>query len=399
MVFYSLHLKCINSNNYVFSLLGGTGYNNLIKLIKIYLCRLIYKNILMPEKNNEKDLTKIGEFGLIKLLTEKITLKNETSVVGVGDDAAVLNYNNKQVIVTTDMLTEGVHFDLMYTPLMHLGYKSVIVNLSDVYAMNATPKQILVSIAVSAKYTAEMIEEIYQGIHHACEQYHVDLVGGDTTSSLTGLTISVTAIGEADKNKIAYRSGAQKDDLICVTGDLGASFMGLQLLEREKEIFSNDGSGAQPDFTGHEYALERQLKPEARYDIIELFAEKDLQPTSMIDISDGLSSEMLHICEDSKCGCNVYVEKIPVAEETRFSIESMDLEPTTIALNGGEDYELLFTLPIGDFEKVKDMDEIKIIGHIKPEDEGRHLVLPDGSLVDLNAMGWNSLLEDEINEE
>ena len=359
---------------------------------------MIYKNIRMPEKNDTKDLTKIGEFGLIKLLTEKITLKNKTSVVGVGDDAAVLDYSDKQVVITTDMLTEGVHFDLMYTPLMHLGYKSVIVNLSDVYAMNATPKQILVSIAVSSKFTTDMIEEIYDGIHRACEQYNVDLVGGDTTSSLTGLTISVTAVGEAEKNKVAYRSGAKKDDLICVTGDLGASFIGLQLLEREKEIFTK-GGGAQPDFSGHEYVLERQLKPEARHDIIELLAEKELQPTSMIDISDGLSSEILHICNASDCGCNIYVEKIPVAAETRDSIESLDLEPTTIALNGGEDYELLFTLPISDYEKVKDLEEIKIIGHIKPKDEGKHLVLPDGSLVDLNAMGWNSLREDELDDE
>ena len=352
----------------------------------------------MSKNNNTKDLAKIGEFGLIKLLTEKIKLRNSSSIVGVGDDAAILDYKDKQIVVTSDILTEGVHFDLMYTPMMHLGYKAVIVNLSDVYAMNAQPKQILVSIAVSSKFSTEMIEELYNGIHHACEQYNVDLVGGDTTSSLTGLTISITAIGEGEKEKLAYRSGAGKDDLICVSGDLGAAFMGLQLLEREKEIFTK-GGGAQPDFSGHEYALERQLKPEARFDIVNLLKENEIQPSAMIDISDGLSSEILHICNASKCGCNIYAEKIPVSDDTRATIASLDLEPTTIALNGGEDYELLFTVPISDYEKVKDLDAITVIGHIKPEDEGKHLVLPDGSLVDLNAMGWNSLREDELKEQ
>ncbi|MCG8702005.1 MAG: thiamine-phosphate kinase [Bacteroidales bacterium] len=346
----------------------------------------------MSKKDSDKDIAKIGEFGLIKILTEKIKLQQKSSEYGVGDDAAVLNFNNKKVVVTTDMLTEGVHFDLVYTPLKHLGYKSVIVNLSDIYAMNAHPTQILVSIAVSNKFTTDMIEDIYDGIHLACSHYNVDLVGGDTTSSLTGLTISITAIGEAEEEKITYRNGAKENDLICVSGNLGGAFVGLQLLEREKSVFDK-ASQAQPDFTGHEYALERQLKPEARKDIVDILKEVNVKPTSMIDISDGLSSELMHICKGSKCGCSIFTEKLPIAKEISDSADSLEIETLTIALNGGEDYELLFTVPLEDHDKLKDLEEISIIGHIKNEKDGAHLVLPDGSLVDLSALGWNSFTE------
>lgn len=344
----------------------------------------------MPERKKSPELDTLGEFGLIRLLTEKIKLKNQNSVLGVGDDAAVLQMGELHTVVTTDLLTEGIHFDLVYTPLKHLGYKAVIANLSDIYAMNAIPSQILVSIAVSSKFTTGMIEEIYEGIHLACEIYGVDLVGGDTNSSLTGLTLSITAIGSAPLEKLTYRSGAKENDLICVSGDLGAAYIGLQLLEREKKIFEKSGD-SQPDLSGYEYVLERQLKPEARRDVINLLADKGVQPTAMIDISDGLSSEILHICETSGVGCRLYIDKIPVIPETARAAGDLNLEPFTMALNGGEDYELLFTIPLQVYEKIKTVTGISIVGHITAHSEGRYLVMQDGSLVEISALGWNSL--------
>jgi thiamine-monophosphate kinase len=344
----------------------------------------------MKENEKSKELETIGEFGLIRLLTEKIKLRNPSSVVGVGDDAAVLKMGDQQTVVTTDMLTEGIHFDLIYTPLKHLGYKAVISNLSDVYAMNAFPSQILVSIALSSKFSTDMIEEIYEGIYLACELYGVDLVGGDTTSSMTGLTISITAIGSAPEGKVVFRKGAMENDLICVSGDLGGAFMGLQLLEREKKVFEKSGI-EQPDFTGAEYVLERQLKPEARKDVIELLGKNQIIPTSMIDISDGLSSEILHICDASGMGCKLYAEKIPIAPETRKIAEEMSMEPVTIALNGGEDYELLFTVPLAEYDKISAVEGISILGHITAESDGKYLVMQDGSLAEISALGWNSL--------
>lgn len=341
----------------------------------------------MPEKN--KEIQELGEFGLIDLITGDIHLRNKTSVFGVGDDAAVVDHTGKKTVITTDILTEGIHFDLIYTPLKHLGYKAVVVNLSDIYAMNALPQQIVVSIAVSTKFSAEMIQEIYEGIKLACEYYNVDLIGGDTTSSMTGLVINVTAIGIVDDDKLTYRGGAKLNDLICVSGDLGAAFLGLQILEREKKVFS-DSTGVQPDFTGYEYILERQLKPEARHDIITMLDEAGIKPTSMIDISDGLSSELLHITKSSEVGCKVYAEKIPVAEETKNVAEELELEPVTMALNGGEDYELLFTVPIEDHEKVSKLEGVAIIGHITDKSEGCSLVIGD-NIIKIQALGWNSL--------
>ncbi|MBN1950353.1 MAG: thiamine-phosphate kinase [Bacteroidales bacterium] len=344
----------------------------------------------MSNKNKKQEIETIGEFGLIRLLTSKIKLQHPSSVLGVGDDAAVLDMGDSQIVVTTDLLTEGIHFDLIYTPLKHLGYKAVVVNLSDVYAMNARPSQILVSIAVSAKFSTDMIEELYEGMHLACELYGVDMVGGDTSSSLTGITICVTAIGSAHKDKITRRSGAKENDLVCVSGDLGGAFMGLQLLEREKRVYSESGN-IQPDLSGYDYVLERQLKPEARHDVIKWLDEKGIQPTSMIDISDGLSSEILHICDASGVGCKLYAEKIPVAEDTRKTAEEMGLEAVTIALNGGEDYELLFTAPLDAYEALTAIEGITILGHITSKSEGSCLVLQDGSLAGISALGWNSM--------
>lgn len=346
-------------------------------------------------QDKRKDIQSLGEFGLIDLLTSDIKLKNKSSVVGIGDDAAVADYGDKKVIITTDILAEGVHFNLIYTPLKHLGYKAVVVNLSDVYAMNAKPQQILVSIAVSAKFSAEMLEELYAGIKLACNFYNVDLVGGDTTSSLTGMTISITAIGIADESKITYRNGAKENDLICVSGDLGAAYMGLQILEREMKIFT-ESNGPQPDFTGYEYILERQLKPEARHDIIDKLAELNIVPTSMIDISDGLSSELMHLTRNSGTGCRVYSERIPIAPETKSAVDEMSLEPMTIALNGGEDYELLFTVALSEHEKIKDIPGITIIGNITDKSDGCYILSSGGSAIELNAMGWDGLKEEQF---
>ena len=337
------------------------------------------------------ELSELGEFGLIRRLTENIVLKNDSTLKGVGDDCAVLDFKNKKIVVTTDLLTEGIHFNLMYVPLRHLGYKAVTVNLSDVYAMNATPKQITVSIAVSAKMSVEAIDELYSGIYLACERYGVDLVGGDTTSSLTGLTISITAIGEADEEDLVYRNGAKNTDLLCVTGDLGGAYMGLQLLERENEVFKVNPKMV-PQFTGYDYILERQLKPEARKDIPELFKELGIKPTSMIDISDGLSSEILHLCTQSEVGCRLYEDRLLFDNQTKKMAAELNINPLVAALNGGEDYELLFTLPVTDHDKIRNHPDISVIGHITDKSEGVNLISAGiGQAIPLQAQGWNPL--------
>ncbi|HJD76415.1 MAG TPA: thiamine-phosphate kinase [Bacteroides reticulotermitis] len=339
------------------------------------------------------EIASLGEFGLIDRLTESIKLTNESSTYGVGDDAAVLSYSSeKQVLVTTDLLMEGVHFDLTYVPFKHLGYKAAIVNFSDIYAMNGTPRQITVSLALSKRFSVEDVDALYDGIRLACQQYNVDIVGGDTSSSLTGLAISITCIG--DTEKAVYRHGAKDTDLICVSGDLGAAYMGLQLLEREKSVLK-DEKDLQPDFSGKEYLLERQLKPEARKDIIEKLAVANIVPTSMIDISDGLSSELLHICKQSKAGCRVYEEHIPIDYQTAVMAEEFNMNLTTCALNGGEDYELLFTVPIADHEKVSQMEGIRLIGHITKSELGCALITRDGQEFELKAQGWNPLKEEK----
>ncbi|MBS2210255.1 thiamine-phosphate kinase [Carboxylicivirga mesophila] len=338
------------------------------------------------------ELGQLGEFGLIHHLTDNIKLKHPTTIKGVGDDAAVLDFSDKKTVVTTDLLLEGIHFDLTYTPLKHLGYKAVVVNVSDVYAMNATPKQITVSLGLSSKMSVEALDELYEGIYAACDYYNVDLVGGDTSSSLTGLTISVTAMGEADANKLTYRNGAKPNDLICVSGDLGGAYMGLQLLEREKRVYS-DNPGVQPDLSGFDYILGRQLKPEARKEVTELLQKLEVVPTAMIDISDGLSSELMHICSQSKTGCRVYENKIPVDPTTAMLAEEMGINPLVTALNGGEDYELLFTISQSDYEKFKDAGDVNIyiIGHITEESKGSYLVTNADQEVELQAQGWNPL--------
>lgn len=337
-------------------------------------------------------ISQLGEFGLINHLTEKFKLKNSSSLKGVGDDAAVLDYKEKQVLVTTDLLLEGVHFDLTYVPLKHLGYKSAIVNFSDIYAMNGQPKQITVSLGVSKRFSVENLEELYTGIKLACEAYGVDLVGGDTSSSLTGLTISITCLGEGEKEHIVYRSGAKENDLICVSGNLGSAYMGLQLLEREKTVFSGQTENVQPDFTGKEYILQRQLKPEARKDIIEKLREQNIIPTAMMDVSDGLSSELMHICSQSGVGCRVYEDKIPIHIQAAEMAEELNFNIVTAALNGGEDYELLFTVSLDDYDKVVAMENVGVIGHITKKELGLNLVGREGEEIPLKAQGWNSLI-------
>lgn len=338
------------------------------------------------------EIATLGEFGLIRHLTEGIELKNESSRYGIGDDAAVLSYStDKEVLVTTDLLMEGVHFDLTYVPLKHLGYKSAVVNFSDIYAMNGTPRQITVSLGVSKRFCVEDMEALYAGIRLACEEYGVDIVGGDTTSSLTGLTISITCMGDVEKGKAVYRNGAKETDLVCVSGDLGAAYMGLQLLEREKVALKDSQEDIQPDFAGKEYLLERQLKPEARRDIVEKLRQAGIQPTAMMDISDGLSSELLHICTQSKVGCRIYEEHIPLDYQTAVMAEELNMNVTTCALNGGEDYELLFTVPIADHEKVSEMEGVKLIGHITKPELGCALITRDGQEFELKAQGWNPL--------
>ena len=337
------------------------------------------------------EISKYGEFGLIKHLTEKIKLQNASSLKGVGDDAAVLDYKDKRVLVTTDLLLEGIHFDLTYTPLKHLGYKAAVVNFSDIYAMNGQPKQITVSLGVSKRFSVEDLEEIYAGIYLACEKYGVDLVGGDTSASLTGLTISITCIGEGEEGNIVYRSGAKANDLICVTGDLGSAYMGLQLLEREKMVFSNHSENIQPDFEEKKYILQRQLKPEARKDIIDVLRKKGIVPSAMMDISDGLSSELIHICSQSNTGCRIYEDKIPIHYEAAVMAEELNMNLVTAALNGGEDYELLFTVSLDDYEKIIPIEGVAIIGHITTPELGLNLVGREGEEIGLKAQGWNSL--------
>lgn len=352
------------------------------------------------------DIAKLGEFGLIRHLTEDIKPQNKSTIYGVGDDCAVLHYPDSEVLVTTDMLMEGVHFDLTYIDMRHLGYKSAMVNISDVFAMNGTPRQMTVSVALSKRFTVEDMEAFYDGLRTACRKWNVDIIGGDTTSSYTGMAISITCIGDAEKDEIVYRNGAKDTDLVCVTGDLGAAYMGLQLLEREKSVYyqqvdearkKNDKhalealSRFQPDFAGKEYLLQRQLKPEARGDIIARLAEQNIHPTAMMDISDGLSSELLHICGQSNCGCRIYEKNIPIDYQTAVMAEEMNMNVTTCALNGGEDYELLFTVPIGDHEKIEAMDDVKLIGHITRKELGTMLVSRDGNEFELKAQGWNPL--------
>lgn len=343
---------------------------------------------------DKTEIATLGEFGLIHHLTGNIQLHQPTSVKGVGDDAAVLDYTGKKVLVTTDMLLEGIHFDLVYTPLRHLGYKAAIVNFSDIFAMNGTPQQITVSLGISKRFGVEDIDSFYSGLKQACEIYGVDIVGGDTTSSLTGFTISITCIGSVDNDKIVYRSGAKDTDLLYVSGDLGASYMGLQLLEREKSVFDGDDK-AQPDFAGKEYLLERQLKPEARKDIVALLAENDIVPTAMIDISDGLSSDLLHICKQSNVGCQLFEERLPVDYQTAMMAETFNMNVTTVALSGGEDYELLFTVPLTQHEQMNGVTGVHLIGHITKPQQGCFLVTRDGQEMQLRAQGWNHLADEQ----
>lgn len=340
----------------------------------------------------QTEISQLGEFGLIERLTKEFPLKNESSLKGVGDDAAVLNFGSKDVLVTTDLLLEGIHFDLRYVPLRHLGYKAAVVNFSDVYAMMGTPKQIVVSLGVSSRFTVEHIEELYSGIRLACEVYGVDLVGGDTSASVTGLIISVTCIGEASKDEIVYRNGAMPTDLICVSGDLGAAYMGLQLLERENVVAAQQKGSEpyEPDFAGKEYILERQLKPEARKDIVALLKEKGIRPTSMMDVSDGLSSELLHICKESNVGCRIYEDRIPIDYQTACMAEEFNMNMVTAAMNGGEDYELLFTVPLTDNEKVEKLEGIKVIGYITKPEIGAAMITRDGQEMPVRAQGWNA---------
>lgn len=341
---------------------------------------------------NEPEITKletIGEFGLIKQLTQYIELKNNT-LKGVGDDAAVINpTNGKVTLVSTDMLLEGIHFDLSYFPLKHLGYKAVSVNASDIYAMNGTPKQITVSLGISSKFSVEAIQEIYEGINLACEKYKIDVIGGDTTSSKQGLVISVTVIGEAAENEVVYRNGAKEYDLVCVTGDLGGAYAGFQLLEREKRVFINNPD-LQPDLAGHDYILERQLKPEARKDIIDMFKALEIVPTAMIDVSDGLASEIFHLADQSKMGITIYEEKIPIDATTYNMARELDLDPTLTALSGGEDYELLFTIKQSDHKKIENHPDFTVIGHVTKPDEGVNMISKGGQKHELKAQGWKA---------
>ena len=338
------------------------------------------------------EISALGEFGLIDRLTEGLTHHNASTLKGVGDDGAVLEYKDSEVLVTTDLLLEGIHFDLTYVPLKHLGYKAAVVNFSDIYAMNGRPRQITVSLGISKRFTVEHIEVLYSGIKLACEIYGVDLIGGDTTSSRSGLVISITCIGDAPKGKIVYRDGAKDTDLICVSGDLGAAYMGLQLLEREK-VASAGQKDFVPNFAGKEYLVERQLKPEARRDIIEALAKAGIVPTSMMDVSDGLSSELLHICKQSHVGCRVYEDRIPIDYQTAIMAEELNMNLVTAALNGGEDYELLFTGPLSQHDAIDKLPGIKLIGHITREDLGCALVTRDGGEIPLRAQGWNHMSE------
>ena len=336
------------------------------------------------------EISSLGEFGLIEHLTKNIELQNASSILGVGDDAAIIDHFGKQTVVTTDLLVEGVHFDMAYTPLKHLGYKAVIVNLSDVYAMNATATQITLSIGFSNRFSLEALDEFYEGVYAACNKYGVDLVGGDTTTSQKGFIVSVTAIGEVAPDHFVKRSTAQKGDLLCVSGDLGAAYVGLLFLEREKKIFM-ESPGVQPDLEGEKYVIGRMLKPEARKDIIDFFAKEEIVPTAMIDISDGLSSEILHICKQSELGCILYEEKIPVHEEMKKAAFKFEIDPTACALSGGEDYELLFTIPQTDYDKLLLNEQVSVVGYMTDAAEGAHIISKGGSKIVLTAQGWNHM--------
>ena len=340
--------------------------------------------------DSRTEISSLGEFGLIEHLTKNIELQNASSVLGVGDDAAVIDHFGKQTVITTDLLLEGVHFDLMYTPLKHLGYKSVIVNLSDIYAMNATPTQIIMSIGISNRFSVEAIDEFYEGVYAACDKYGVDLVGGDTTSSQKGFVISVTAIGEVAPDKFVKRSTSQKGDLLCVSGDLGAAYVGLLYLEREKKIYM-ESPGVQPDLEGESYVIGRLLKPEARKDIVEFFSKEEIQPTAMMDISDGLSSEILHVCKQSNLGCVLYEEKIPIAEEMKKAAFKFEIDPTACALSGGEDYELLFTIPQAEYHKLVLNEQISVIGYMTEPEQGAHIITKGGGKHAITAQGWNHI--------
>ena len=346
----------------------------------------------MEQKSTE--ISTLGEFGLIDRLTKDLPIVNKSTLRGVGDDCAVMSYPDTEVLVSTDLLVEGIHFDLTYVPLKHLGYKAAVVNFSDIYAMNGHPRQITVSLAISRRFTVEHIEELYSGIRLACEIYGVDLVGGDTTTSRSGLVISITAIGDAPKDRVVYRTGAKDTDLICVSGDLGAAYMGLQLLERER-IASAGQKDFQPQFAGKEYLIERQLKPEARRDIIENLEKEGIVPTSMMDISDGLSSELMHICKDSEVGCRVYEDRIPIDYQTAVMAEELNMNLVTAAMNGGEDYELLFTVPLHCHEAIKKIPGVKVIGHCTKPELGTYLVTRDGAELQLRAQGWNPLAAED----
>ncbi|HNX44815.1 MAG TPA: thiamine-phosphate kinase [Bacteroidales bacterium] len=350
---------------------------------------------MISDPNPERtELSELGEFGLIDRLTENISLLNPSTLKGVGDDAAVIDNQNKLTLVSTDLLIEGIHFDLTFTPLKHLGYKSAVVNFSDIYAMNGSPKQLFVGISVSNRFSAEALDELYSGIKLACKHYHVDLAGGDTTSSPQGLFLALTVTGVADKNKVVYRNTAKPNDLICVSGDLGGAYMGLLLLEREKQVFLANPD-MQPDLQGHDYIIGRQLKPEARKDIIESLDKAGILPTSMIDISDGLASEIMHICKGSKAGCRIYEEKIPIDAMTVMTAEEFNISPVTAAMNGGEEYELLFTVRMEDYEKIREIEGITVIGHITGAEEGCNLVTGDNVLVEIKAQGFDHMKEKE----
>lgn len=348
----------------------------------------------MSLEENKTEITTLGEFGLIKHLTKNNKINHAETIKAVGDDAAVIDTGDKYMLISTDLLLEGIHFDLTYTPLKHLGYKSIVVNLSDIYAMNGQPKQVTVSIGLSNRFSLEAVEELYKGINLACKQYDIDLVGGDTSSSRQGLMISVTAIGEVSKEKVTYRSRAKEHDLLVVSGDLGGSFMGLQLLEREKSVFTGNPE-IQPDLGGNDYVLERQLKPEARKDIIEQFEQFQIKPTAMIDISDGLASELIHICDQSECGANIYDDKIPIDHTTYQLARDFELDPSVVALNGGEDYELLFTIAQSDYDKVKNNPHFTVIGHITDKSVGINLIAKNGTSHELTAQGWDAFLRKE----
>lgn len=348
--------------------------------------------MLENKDQNKTSLSQLGEFGLISHITKNFTINHKSTLRGIGDDAAVLDFKTKKAVVSTDLLIEGVHFDLSYMPLKHLGYKAVVVNLSDICAMNALPTQITVSIAVSNRFPLEAIEELYEGVRLACDAYKIDLIGGDTTSSTTGLLISVTAIGEVKKEDVIYRSGAQENDLLVVTGDIGAAFMGLQVLEREKQVYMVNPN-SQPDLEDYAYIIERQLKPEARTDVKELLTKLEVRPTSMIDVSDGISSEIMHICKASNVGCNLFEEKLPLDPQFINVCEEFNVDSTTIAINGGEDYELLFTIAMDDFDKIKGNPNLTVIGHMTSINEGMHLITRENTKLPLKARGWNALEE------